>query len=49
MLTYADVHTQVDALTGELAILRADVCMDLGTPLNPLIDLGQVLTYADVC
>jgi len=36
------VEVELDALTGEIAILRADVLMDQGTPLNPLIDLGQV-------
>jgi len=36
------VEVELDALTGEIAIRRADVLMDQGTPLNPLIDLGQV-------
>jgi xanthine dehydrogenase molybdopterin-binding subunit B len=35
-------ETEVDCLTGEVAILRADLLMDQGTPLNPEIDLGQV-------
>jgi len=36
------VEIELDALTGEIAIRRADVLMDQGTPLNPLVDLGQV-------
>lgn len=35
-------QVEVDCLTGEVAILRADLLMDQGTPLNPEIDLGQV-------
>ena len=38
----ACVEVEVDGLTGEIGILRADICMDQGTPLNPLVDLGQV-------
>ncbi|EOD37049.1 hypothetical protein EMIHUDRAFT_226032 [Emiliania huxleyi CCMP1516] len=33
---------EIDALSGETCILRADLLMDQGTPLNPEIDLGQV-------
>ena len=36
------VEVEVDVLTGELSIARADLLMDQGTPLNPLVDLGQV-------
>jgi len=35
------VEVELDALTGEIQISRADVVMDQGTPLNPEIDLGQ--------
>ena len=28
-------------LTGEVQILRCDLFMDFGDPLNPLVDLGQ--------
>ena len=36
------IEVELDALTGEIAIMRADILMDQGCPLNPLIDLGQV-------
>ena len=36
------VEVEVDVLTGELSIARADLLMDQGTPLSPLVDLGQV-------
>lgn len=32
----------VDTLTGEYKILRADVLHDVGTSLNPAIDIGQI-------
>jgi len=35
-------EVEIDALSGETCILRADLLMDQGTPLNPEIDLGQV-------
>jgi xanthine dehydrogenase large subunit len=33
---------EVDEYTGELKILRTDILMDLGRPINPGIDAGQV-------
>ena len=36
------VEVEIDVLTGELALLRADLLMDQGAPLNPDVDLGQV-------
>ncbi|KXZ51962.1 hypothetical protein GPECTOR_11g85 [Gonium pectorale] len=33
---------EVDVLTGERRVLRSDVMFDLGRPVNPAVDLGQV-------
>ena len=33
----------IDRLTGELAVTRVDILMDLGRSLNPAIDRGQVI------
>ena len=35
-------EVQVDTWTGEYKVLRSDILMDLGRPLNPGIDKGQV-------
>lgn len=33
---------EIDEYTGEMKILRTDILMDLGRPINPGIDVGQV-------
>ncbi|HEX7828375.1 MAG TPA: molybdopterin cofactor-binding domain-containing protein, partial [Thermoanaerobaculia bacterium] len=33
----------IDRFTGELKVLRADVLMDIGKPLNPGVDRGQLV------
>lgn len=33
---------EIDVLTGDHHILKSDILMDLGQPLNPNIDIGQV-------
>lgn len=42
--TYSAACTEVeiDVLTGETTVLRADLCYDMGKSLNPAIDIGQV-------
>lgn len=35
-------ETEIDVLTGDMHIVRADVMMDLGNSLNPAIDIGQI-------
>ena len=35
-------EVEIDILTGDFHILRADLLMDLGDSLNPAIDIGQI-------
>lgn len=34
-------EVELDVLTGDWHVLRADVVMDVGNPLNPALDIGQ--------
>jgi xanthine dehydrogenase/oxidase len=38
----AIAEVEVDVLTGDFHVLRADVAMDLGRSLNPSVDIGQI-------
>lgn len=38
----AAAEVQIDLLTGDVAVRRADVVMDVGNSLNPAIDIGQI-------
>ena len=35
-------EVEIDVLTGDMRVVRADVIMDMGNPLNPAIDIGQI-------
>lgn len=38
----AATEVEIDQLTGEVKVLRADILMDLGRPINEGLDMGQV-------
>lgn len=35
-------EVELDTLTGDFVALRTHICMDVGSSLNPAIDIGQI-------
>ena len=35
-------EVEIDCLTGDHRVIRTDIVMDLGSSLNPAIDIGQI-------
>lgn len=38
-------EVEIDVMTGDMRVLRADVMMEMGNPLNPALDIGQIGKY----
>lgn len=44
----AFAEVEIDTLVGDFRTRQADVILDLGLPLNPAIDVGQVFFFASL-